>query len=283
MQEEIVLEEGFNVIKLENDSPNKVIYKRESDSTYIQLHFSIKKKAKLHYGPFYTHGVKENNSLLLYNPSKNLPIKLSLQPGAKYLIFVVSIKLFHSFFSQVAGLIHFLDEKNKTKKYYKENELTPTQTLVINQLFTDQMHDAIQSLYLKAKAYELLTLYFNKKENNEHSCPFLNDEDNVEKIKKAKEIIIDNMAEPPSLQQLADEVMLSLPKLKEGFKHIYGESVFNFLLDYKLEYARKMLLTRKHNVSEISLEIGYSTASHFISAFKKKYGTTPKQYLMSLN
>ena len=91
------------------------------------------------------------------------------------------------------------------------------------------------------------------------------------------------MAEPPSLHELSKHVNLPLPKLKEGFKHIYGDSVFNFLLDYKLEYARKMLLTRKHNVSEISMEIGYSTPSHFISAFKKKYGTTPKQYVMSLN
>jgi len=29
--------------------------------------------------------------------------------------------------------------------------------------------------------------------------------------------------------------------------------------------------------------LGYSTASHFITAFKKKYGTTPKKYLMSVS
>ena len=106
---------------------------------------------------------------------------------------------------------------------------------------------------------------------------------NVEKIKKAKQIIIENISEPPTLQELADTIGLTLSKLKDGFKHIYGESVFNFLLDYKLEYARKMLLSKKHNVSEISLQIGYSTPSHFISAFKKKYGTTPKQYIMSIS
>lgn len=90
------------------------------------------------------------------------------------------------------------------------------------------------------------------------------------------------MSDPPSLQELTEQVGLSLSKLNDGFKHIYGDSIFNFLLDYKLEYARKMLLSKKHNVSEISLQIGYSTASHFISAFKKKYGTTPKQYMMSI-
>jgi AraC-like DNA-binding protein len=37
-----------------------------------------------------------------------------------------------------------------------------------------------------------------------------------------------------------------------------------------------------YNVSEVGLKIGYSTSSHFIAAFRKKIGTTPKKYLMSL-
>ena len=78
------------------------------------------------------------------------------------------------------------------------------------------------------------------------------------------------------------EVGLSLTKLKEGFKQIYGDSVFNFLLDYKLEESRKLLLSSDQNVSEIALQMGYSTSSHFIAAFKKKFGTTPKQYVKSM-
>ena len=91
------------------------------------------------------------------------------------------------------------------------------------------------------------------------------------------------MVEPPSLQELANEVDLSLKKLKEGFKQIYGDSVYSFLFDYKMEVARKLLEAGKHNVNEVGLKVGYSTASHFITAFKKKYGTTPKKYLMALS
>ena len=153
--------------------------------------------------------------------------------------------------------------------------------MVLHQLFDEQLHPSLEKLYTKAKVYELLSLYFNKKENTNQNCPFLDSKENVEKIRKAKQIMIANMAEPPSLQELANRVVLPLPSLKEGFKHIYGESVFAFLLNYKMEYARKLLLSKKYNVSEISLQVGYSTASHFISAFRKKYGTTPKQYIMN--
>jgi AraC-like DNA-binding protein len=109
------------------------------------------------------------------------------------------------------------------------------------------------------------------------------DMDNVKSKIKAKEIIIQNMAEPPGLEELADQVGLSLKKLKMGFKQIYGDTVYGFLLDYKMDYARQLLDSGSYNVNEVGLKIGYSTGSHFIAAFKKKFATTPKKYLMSLN
>ena len=91
------------------------------------------------------------------------------------------------------------------------------------------------------------------------------------------------MSEPPTLKELSEEINLPLNRLKEGFRQVYGEPVFTFLLNYKLELARQILATGSHNVNEVGLKVGYSTASHFISAFRKKFGTTPKKYLMSLN
>ena len=51
--------------------------------------------------------------------------------------------------------------------------------------------------------------------------PILINEENVLKIRKAKDIILENMAEPPSLQSLAVQVQLSLKKLKEGFTTLW--------------------------------------------------------------
>ena len=91
------------------------------------------------------------------------------------------------------------------------------------------------------------------------------------------------MIDPPSLDELASEIGLSLKKLKDGFKQIYGDTVFAYLLDHKMDEARKMLESQKYNVNEVGLKLGYSTSSHFINAFKKKYGTTPKKYLGSVS
>jgi AraC-like DNA-binding protein len=154
----------------------------------------------------------------------------------------------------------------------------------LSQIFNFNLNPSIKNLYYRGKGYELLSLYFNRTEDpNAEQCPFLIDEENVMKIRQAKEIILSNIAEPPGLQQLADKVGLNLKKLKMGFKQIYGDTVYGFLFDYKMDYARKLLDSGSYNVNEVGLKIGYSTGSHFIAAFKKKFATTPKKYLMGIS
>ncbi len=281
---EIEIDNGFIVLKLQNETNENQCAIRKIDSSFIQFHFCIKGAAKFNFNNGrYGFDISNEQSLLLYNPQQDLPINLELQPNSSMLSVLISIKKFHSLFSQEANFIHFISDDNKSKKYYDNKPISPTKIVVLNQMMSYNIHSSIENLYLKAKAYELLSLYFNRTENADiEQCPFLVDEENVLKIKEAKDIIIARMTEPPSLQELANEIGLTLKKLKDGFKQIYGDSVYSFLFDYKMEVARKLLESKQYNVNEVGLRIGYSTASHFIAAFKKKYGTTPRKYTKSL-
>lgn len=281
--DEVLVDEGFYVLKIQNDTVDRKAVVRDIDSTYIQFHFALKGKVKFLFNEGgYALEVSEENSLLLYNTQKDLPMNVVLEPNSWMLSVVMTIRKFHSLFSNEASYIPFLNDVSGEKKYYSQEVLTPSMAVVLSQLMSFNLHPSIKKLYIKGKVYELISLYFNKTEDADlEQCPFLADEDNVRKIRQAKDIIIARMTEPPTLGELSDEIGLSLKKLKEGFKQIYGDSVFGFLFDYKMEYARKMLETGKHNVNEVGLKVGYSTASHFIASFKKKYGTTPKKYLTS--
>jgi len=281
----VVVDDDFEVLTFKNSINQKQHVSRDVDCNFIQFHFCVKGSSKFKFNNGnYTLDILEENSLLLYNPNQELPIKLEINPNSWLLTIIISIKKFHSLFSQEADYITFLSPENKGKKYYKDGKITPSMAIVLNQLINFSLNQSIKTLYFKGKTYELLSLYFNRSEDtNIEQCPFLVDETNVIKIRKAKDIIISRMSEPPTLQELADEIQLSLKKLKEGFKQIYGDSVFSFLFDYKMEVARKLLESGENNVNEVGLKVGYSTASHFIAAFKKKYGTTPKKYVQSIN
>ncbi|HUH47214.1 MAG TPA: AraC family transcriptional regulator [Arenibacter sp.] len=282
--EEVWVEDGFYILKIQNDSIRNQNVAREIDSSYIQFHFCLKGSAKFIFNEGkYALEVTEENSLLLYNTQVDLPLNLVLNANSWMVSIIMTIRKFHSLFSKEANYIPFLSVENKDKKYYSQEGVSPAIAVVLSQMMNYNLHPSIKELYIKGKVYELISLYFNRTEDADmEQCPFLVDEDNIKRIRKAKEIIIARMAEPPTLVELSEEIGLSLKRLKEGFKQIYGDTVFSFLFDYKMEYSRKMLESGKYNVNEVALKVGYSTGSHFIAAFRKRYGTTPKKYLMSL-
>jgi len=279
------IEEGFVVLRTKNDSDILVNKKKDVNKDVIQFHFCLKGQTNFIFNQGnYTFQVQENHSMLLYNPQKLLPINVELTPETWMISILISIAKFHSLFSSDANHISFLSPENSSKKYYDNSPFTSSIAVVLSQILQARVHDSMKSLYFKGKIYELLSLYFNKNDDSSiEQCPFLIDEQNVQKIRNAKDIILDRMIDPPSLDALALEIGLPLKKLKQGFKQVYGDTVFAYLLEHKMQEARRMLDSQKYNVNEVGLKLGYSTSSHFIAAFKKKYGTTPKKYLGSVS
>ena len=283
----------MNTFKIDNDILINTCSNFEKDSkdilfktdiNFIQFHFCLEGKISLSYNNgAYTFNLQENNSIILFNPSTNLPIDGSLSEKTKYVSLLITIKKFHSLFSDESDQISFLNNDNIGNKLYKEKQIGPMIAIILNQMYQQSLNLSMYKLYLRGKVFELMSLYFSKdKEMDIEQCPFLADDNNIKKIKKAKEIIISRMIEPPTLVQLAKEVDISLKKLKQGFKQVYGTSVFSFLIDYKMQVSKRLLSSGEYNVNEVALKVGYSTATHFINAFKKKFGTTPKKYLMTI-
>lgn len=279
------IDSGCTVLRAKNDKDEAQCFEHEVAQNVLQFHFCLKGQMNFKYNEgSYTFPLNEDHSMLLYNPAKELPIDVELSPNTWLISVLISITKFHALFSSDANHIPFLSPENSAKKYYDNQPFASSIAVVLSQILQSKIHDSIKALYIKGKVYELLSLYFNKSEDPSiEQCPFLVDEENVRKIRRAKEIILERMTNPPSLENLAVEIGLSLKKLKDGFKELYGDTVYAYLLDHKMEEACRMLTTQKYNVNEVGLKLGYSTASHFIAAFKKKYGTTPKKYLGSLS
>ena len=278
------VDEGIILLKQSNDTDVESNYNYSIGKDYIQFHFCLKGLSKFLFNKgSYVFNVKNENSILLYNPDKELPIDLLLDSKSQVLSILISIKKFHGLFSNEANQISFLNNDNIGNKLYKEKNIGPMIAIILNQMYQQSMDLTMYKLYLRGKVFELMSLYFSKdKEMDIEQCPFLADDNNIKKIKLAKEIIISRMIEPPTLIELSKEVDISLKKLKQGFKQVYGSSVFSFLLDYKMQVSKRLLSSGNYNVNEVALKVGYSTATHFINAFKKKFGTTPKKYLMSI-
>lgn len=157
-----------------------------------------------------------------------------------------------------------------------------------NLLLTNEMYGAINSIiqckyekglkrmYYLSKCVELLVLQADAFDSLEKDKGLaIKSSYDTECIFYAKEYLMQNIASPPSLIQLSKICGLNEFKLKKGFKEIFGQTVFGFLSDKRLELARMDVLERTRPISEIAYELGYSSPQHFSLAFKKKFGVSP--------
>ncbi|GAA0356940.1 AraC family transcriptional regulator [Bacillus horti] len=136
-------------------------------------------------------------------------------------------------------------------------------------------------IYLESKASEIISTSLEKviqEKNESHTKVFLSQHDK-QQLALAEEIIINRLADPLSIPQLAKAVNLNTHKLKEGFKSMYGQTVFSYIKEARIEKARELLLEREDlSIYDIVIEVGYSSTGHFAKAFREKLGTTPRDY-----
>jgi AraC-like DNA-binding protein len=105
--------------------------------------------------------------------------------------------------------------------------------------------------------------------------------ESFKKVQKVVEILSSNYSsnEKPSIQKLATAMNVSPSKLKNDFRIVYNDSVYNYYLKRKLSYAAELLASQKYTVSQVAIKVGYhGQATKFVQIFRKYYGMTPKQY-----
>lgn len=102
--------------------------------------------------------------------------------------------------------------------------------------------------------------------------PILKPKENVTKVRDAKEYLISDLQNSPTIKELAKHVALNEHNLKTGFKEIYGKTIHAFVKDYKMSKAHELILKREFQIAEIADQLGYTNVSHFIDAFKRSLG-----------
>lgn len=97
-------------------------------------------------------------------------------------------------------------------------------------------------------------------------------------IRKAIQYIKQNVNQHLAVGDVADYVGFSKSYFTTYFKSILGFSISAFILRCKLEEGKNLLLYTNKSISTISNFLCFSSQSHFQTAFKKQFGTTPSEY-----
>jgi AraC family transcriptional regulator, transcriptional activator of the genes for pyochelin and ferripyochelin receptors len=154
--------------------------------------------------------------------------------------------------------------------------LTPSIDASLQQMLCCPYQGITRTLYLEAKTLELLSLFIDATEESPVLSAALSRDDR-DRIHHARQLLLDNLQAPPSLIGLARQVGLNDRKLKEGFRQVFGTTVFGYLTQQRLERARN-LLVQEYSVAAASAAVGYASPTAFSGAFRRRFGMSPKAY-----
>ncbi|HTR28035.1 MAG TPA: helix-turn-helix transcriptional regulator [Puia sp.] len=98
----------------------------------------------------------------------------------------------------------------------------------------------------------------------------------LESMQHIEQILSSRLEGFPSLESLAHEVYMSTSKLKNLFKQVYGDTLYDYYNKSRLQRARELLLNGQVSIKQAGSEIGFSNLSHFAKAFRKEFGILPR-------
>jgi AraC-like DNA-binding protein len=173
--------------------------------------------------------------------------------------------------------------RQPTQEYYLRSGMTTvSMQMVLQQLLNCPYQGVTKRLYLECKVWELLTLLIEQEAEVRSSKPLVSPSlkpEDVDRIHYAREILLSQLDNPPSLIDLARQVGLNDCTFKRGFRQVFGMPAFCYLHHYRLEKARQMLESGKANIADVAQSVGFASRSYFAAAFRKKFGINPSVYL----
>ncbi len=137
--------------------------------------------------------------------------------------------------------------------------------------------DGMNALLLESRVLELLSLNLERLLGVESAAnrtePLSRTDE--EGLMLAREILLGRLEAPPSLLELSRLIHMNDCKLKRAFKARFGQTVYSFVREQRLERAFSLLADHGHNVSESAHAVGYTNVSHFSQAFRERFGISP--------
>jgi AraC-like DNA-binding protein len=111
------------------------------------------------------------------------------------------------------------------------------------------------------------------------ACSFLSNNSEREKVLLAREILEEEFEQTVTIKELSRRVAINECYLKKGFKAMFGKTIHEFQQDLRISKAKRLLQTDGYTVSEVASILGYSSISHFSTAFKKATSMKPCELL----
>lgn len=245
---------------------------------YVELLYSLKSNAnvyingeKHHFGDGDLIIINSNDAHSLTFPGESSYICIKFSPNILYAD--------EQAFAEYKYAVPFLTDTPHINIFSAEE----TEKAGIKALCTEIMdewdkQDYAYEMAIRANILKIFTWIMRYRMNSGLS---LSDKNLPESIKTALKYITENY-ETATEYDAAKICGLSYNHFSASFKKSVGQNFKDFLISVRLRAAEKLLISTDKSMTDIAMETGFTTSSHFIASFKHRKGITPKQFRQNL-
>jgi AraC-like DNA-binding protein len=165
--------------------------------------------------------------------------------------------------------------------FFYHEKMHPEVQRILKQVAEINDQHKLNLLYHGIKIHELIYFLFEKLLDRgvEKQSPI--HKSDIDKLYAIRTTILADLSLPPQLKSLAKMAGMSETKMKQLFKQTFGDSIYNYYQNERMQEAGFLLKHAGYSVSETGYQLGFSNLSHFSRLFEKHYGITPKKYTLT--
>jgi AraC-like DNA-binding protein len=95
---------------------------------------------------------------------------------------------------------------------------------------------------------------------------------------RARDLLRESREPSPTIEQLAREVRISPFHFIRQFEAVFGVTPHQFRIASRIELAKELLARGQHSVTDVCMEVGFSSLGSFSTLFARRVGETPSAY-----
>jgi AraC-like DNA-binding protein len=160
--------------------------------------------------------------------------------------------------------------------FFLHEPMTREMERTLKQLSQINETTPLPALLYQTRAQELIYFLFARLLSRKTGVTLSINQEDVKKIYQVRASILADLSAPPKLCDLARQIGMSSTKMKQLFRQIFGDSIYNYFQVERMNEAAQLL--KDFSVSQVGYRIGFSNLSHFTRLFEKHHQMKPKRY-----
>jgi AraC-like DNA-binding protein len=170
--------------------------------------------------------------------------------------------------------------ENNDRFFFRRIKLAAPVMALCESLFNNPFTGKSREFYREAKVIELIAYEIDEllksPEEPDSTGPLLTPKEE-KLIERSYHLLLENLANPPSLLELARQIGMSDYRLKNAFRQKYGQTPYRFVAEKRMVTAKALLAKKQMNVSEVAAAVGFNSLGSFSNSFYEKFGIRPSE------